>query len=83
MYVHHHIHPFNLKFSVYGLVYRTYIHVHATCSAVTLVWGSLRLAPIIACAYNFMEAHLVSIQLLQMAQELNRLNGTVYVGQWT
>ena len=43
--------PFGqFKFSVYGLTYVcTYIldiHVHASCNAVTLVWGSLRLAPI-------------------------------------
>ena len=38
--------PFiQFKFLVYGLTYRTYIHVHAICNAVTLVWGSLRLAP--------------------------------------
>jgi len=37
------------KFSVYGHVRRqtqTGIHTHASCNAVPLVWGSLRLAPI-------------------------------------
>ena len=30
--------------------YQTYTYVHVTCNAVTLVWGSLRLAPItLAC----------------------------------
>ena len=34
----------HLKFTVYGRKRR---HTHAFCSAVTLVWGSFRLAPII------------------------------------
>ena len=39
--------PFlKFKFLVYGLTDVPDIHVHASCNAVTLVWGSLRLTPI-------------------------------------
>ena len=38
--------PFvQFKFSVYGLTHADR-HIHASCNAVPLVWGSLRLAPI-------------------------------------
>ena len=40
------LYPFvQLKFPVYGHT-QTYKHTHATRNAITLVWGSLRLAPI-------------------------------------
>ena len=69
---------FQLKFSVYGLTYvRTYvrrqtdIHTHASCNAVTLVWGSLRLAPI---NYRTAQDHTyflnkVNIMILLLLQE--------------
>ena len=42
--------PFaQFKFPVYGHA-QTYIHTHASSNAVKLVWGSLRLAPIIPAA---------------------------------
>ena len=45
--VHAPLYPFvQFKFSVYGLTYVPDIHVYATCNAVMLVWGSLRLVPI-------------------------------------
>ena len=47
--------PFvQFKFSVYGRK-QTYIHTHASCNAVTLVWGSLRLAPITPSFTNALE----------------------------
>ena len=39
---------------IFGIWPQTDIHTHTSRSAVTLVWGSLRLAPIIHCClfYN-------------------------------
>ena len=40
------IHSFNLNIRyMVGRTGHTYTYVHATCNAVSLVWGSLRLAP--------------------------------------
>ena len=43
IYVYLRIHFVQFKFLVYGRI-RTDAHIHVSCNAVTLVWGSLRLA---------------------------------------
>ena len=50
-YVYLRIRSFNLNFRYMAASRHTYIHTHASCNAVTLVWGSLRLALIceVAC----------------------------------
>ena len=49
--------PFaQFKFSVYG---HTQTYTHASSNAVMLVWGSLRLAPIIDCGCHFLHCSLL------------------------
>ena len=66
------IRSFNLNFGILPHVHvRT--HTHASCNAVPLVWGSLRLVPIIATI--FVEFYvLVAVNLM-----LQRMEGVVWM----
>ena len=59
------IRSFNFNFRYMAShMYIPDINVHVTCNAVTLVWGSLRLAPIIRTGHFAQAVHLTSESLV-------------------